>query len=396
MKPPSPVLEALACRYERSQAGRTGEGQRGVLVDVEVLLREAGASEGETRARAEQHLREAERNGLLKLEPLHKRDPGSLGQVRFSAAQEAGLYEHLGRPSPTTVRRTLSAQFASAAAFDVPERWRESWWSWCERVSRAALTGESVEPFDRNPSRENDRLLALLPRLLSWEGESLVRFASCVLCGDSKTLEALAAKDREGELRDRLRGKLGRILEEITGGTVRTLDDIGIIPNPRFALIHGPLRLRLDGEWLDLGRLRGAVRLAELDIARAEEVRSDTTRCLTVENEATFHELAKLQSGELLIQTSFPGSGTLRLLQRLPESLEFWHFGDSDEAGFEILRSLQDKSGRVFRPLHMERGRVPFEQEALGRPASRVWPFYGEPPLEGFGGSRRSARSSPS
>lgn len=378
MKPPSPVLEALARRYERSQAGRTGEGQRDVLVDVEVLLREAGASEGEARARAEQHLRDAERNGLLKLEPLHKRDPGSLGQVRFSVAQEAGLYEHLGRPSPSAVRRTLSAQFAGAAAFDVPPRWRDAWRSWCERMSQASLTGESVEPFDRDPSPENDRLLALLPRLLSWEGESLVRFASCVLCGDSKALEALAAKDREGELRDRLRGKLGRILEQITGGAVRTLDDLGILPNPRFALIHGPLRLRLDGEWLDLGRLRGAVRLAELDIARAEAVDSGATRCLTIENEATFHELAKLQSGVLLIQTSFPGSGTLRLLQRLPTQLEFWHFGDSDEAGFEILRNLREKSGREFRPLHMERGRVPFEQEAMGRPVSSRWPFYGE------------------
>jgi hypothetical protein len=204
----------------------------------------------------------------------------------------------------------------------------------------------------------------------------LVRFASCVLCGNSKTLESLAAQDREGDFRDKLRGKLGRLLEEITSGQICALDDVGIPPNPRFALIHGPIKLRLDGEWLELGRLQGAFRLAEADIVRAESLITAAQRCLTVENETSFHELAKLQSGTLLIQTSYPGSGTLKLLQRLPAELEFRHFGDSDDAGFDILRVLREKSGRDFQPLQMQHGRVPFEQESLGRPNLKCWPFY--------------------
>jgi len=56
------------------------------------------------------------------------------------------------------------------------------------------------------------------------------------------------------------------------------------------------------GAWLDSGQLQGAFRLAEADIVRASGVETDAKRCLTVENEAAFHELAKLQSGELLIQ----------------------------------------------------------------------------------------------
>ena len=182
--------------------------------------------------------------------------------------------------------------------------------------------------------------------------------------------------DRDGEFRGKLRGKLGRLLEEITSGQIRSLDDIGILPNPRFALIHGPLKLQLDGEWLDLGRLSGAFRLAESDIERAESLVTTALRCVTIENETSFHELAKLESNELLIQTSYPGSGTLKLLQRLPGEMEFWHFGDSDEAGFDIVRVLREKSGRNFQPLHMKRGRVPFEQESLGRPKLKSWPFY--------------------
>jgi len=377
MKHPAPVLEALSRRYERRLAGRTGEFSRDVLVDVEDLLRDAGAAEGDSRAVAEQQLREAEQAGILKLEPLHKRDRASLHQVRFSPANETGLFDFLGRSSPKLVRDTLAKQFADAAAHELLARWREGWKAWCEKMRAAALAGKSVEPFDRHPSADNAKLLALLPRLLAWEGESLVRFASCVLCGDSKTLESLAAQDRDGEFRDKLRGKLGRLLEDITSGQICALDDVGILPNPRFALIHGPIKLRLDGEWLDLGRLQGAFRLAEADIVRAESLITAAQRCLTVENETSFHELAKLQSGTLLIQTSYPGSGTLKLLQRLPTELEFWHFGDSDDAGFDILRVLREKSGRDFQPLQMQSGRIPFEQESLGRPILNRWPFYG-------------------
>ncbi|GDY23584.1 hypothetical protein LBMAG56_49310 [Verrucomicrobiota bacterium] len=140
-------------------------------------------------------------------------------------------------------------------------------------------------------------------------------------------------------------------------------------------LAHGPLRLKLDGEWLDLGRLHGAFRLSQSDIDRAEAIDTTAVRCLTVENETSFHELAKLRSGVLLIQTSFPGSATVALLKRLPATLEFHHFGDSDEAGFEILRDLRERSERNFQALHMERGRPNFEQESLGRPKPD-WPFY--------------------
>ena len=260
------VLESLALRYERSIAGRTGESKRDLLLDVEELLRDTNAIEGDAWVVAEPRLREAEQAEILKLEPLHKRDRRSLHQVRFNPANETKLFAAVNRSAPEMVRQTLAGQFATAATFSLPERWRAQWCAWCERMQLAALAGRSVEPFDRQPTQDNAGVLALLPRLLAWEGESLVRFASCVLCGDSKILESLAARDHDGEFRDKLRGKLGRLLEDITDGRIRALDDLGILPNPRFALVHGSLKLQLEGEWLDLGRLHGSFRLSEEDL----------------------------------------------------------------------------------------------------------------------------------
>jgi hypothetical protein len=100
--------------------------------------------------------------------------------------------------------------------------------------------------------------------------------------------------------------------------------------------------------------------------------------------------------------------------------MAYWHFGDSDPEGFDILRDLRSRSGRPFQSLLMDyrpadsaptlevddrrlikrllelpimeaeyfplrqmlqagsKGR--FEQESLGRPKLRTWPFY--PPAE--------------
>lgn len=374
--PPPPILEAFAQRYERSAGGRTGETQREFRVDIEDLLLDLRATEGDARAVAEQHLRDAATHGLIHLEPLHPRDPHSLHRVRLPLGGESALYQRLGRPSPSHSRSTLANQFTEAAHAHVPERWQVQWSQWCNRMAEESLAGRSVTPFDRTQPFRNQELLDLLPRLLSWEGESLVRFASCVLCGHSKRLGDLAAVERTAEGEEQLRGKLGRLLSDITTGQIHSLEDLGIVPNPRSVLVHGPLRLRFGAQWLDLGLLLGPFKLSHRDVLRADELTVGARRCVTIENETSFHELAKLNSGELLIQTSFPGSATAALIQRCPADIEYWHFGDSDEAGFEILRVLREKTGRNFKPFLMERGRDPHEQESLGRPEMAEWPFY--------------------
>ncbi len=381
MKTPSPVLLALARHYEKSHAGRTGRGTLDVSIELEALLREVNCRSGEAREIAERQLRELD-GKLIQLEFAHKKDKANIFKVRLSPASEAEFYKFIAQPSPTEKRQNLSCLFLNASSDPaVPETWRAAWEKFCRDFSRAALNGEPLLHFNRNDPDETAELLELLPKLLAWpetSGESLVRFASCVVTENknSKRLEQLAAKEQDGPFQGKLRGRLGRLLDIITEGRIQTLDDLGIFANPRFALVHGPIRLLFEKGRLDLGLLQGPCRIALEDINRADRVETNATRCLTVENETSFHELAKLQSGELLIQTSYPGSATLALLKRLPAAMEFWHFGDTDKDGFEILRVLSEKSGRTFKPLHMQPGRNHFEQESLGRPRISHWPFY--------------------
>lgn len=357
------ILRALAQRYAGTQAGRTGVGTRDFILDYEEFLKTNGCKDGDRRVIAERDLAHAANLKWLVLEP-HRRDSKLIQRIRFSPVHEHLLFEAIGEPTPTERRLQLADQFVSAAdSVEVPTGWKNDWRDYCQRLSKAALTGMSVEPFSREDFQGNAELLRLLPRLLGWPGESLMRFASCALCGDSKRLE-------------QLKGRVALALQQLSHNKLCSLEDVNILENPRFVLAHGPIRLRLEGQWVDFGRLMGPFRLSQVDIERAEVIETSALRCLTVENETSFHELAQKQSGELLVQTSYPGSATVAFLKRLPGHLHFAHFGDSDEDGFKILETLVRLTGCPFRPLHMERGRTPFEQESLGRPQINHWPFY--------------------
>lgn len=336
----SRVLRKIAELYAGSQAGRTGQEERDWLVDFRELLEAAECEDGDERAQAQADLVEAETRGILRLE-RHRRDADLIERVRLPRGRSAALFAVLDEISPSEKRNRLARQIAKAAqAIGVPAQWRERWQSYLLRLELAALKGASVLPFSREDPQANEELLALLPKLLGWEGESLIRFASCELCGDSKRLGELA-------------NKLNRILTEASGGQIQNLEALGILANPRSVLLHGPLRLQRSRQWIDFGPLQGPVRISGQDLVNAEKIETAAGRCLTVENETTFAELAKLQSGVLLVCTSFPGSATLSLIKALPATMEFWHFGDSDPAGFEILRDLRARTGRPFKSLHM-------------------------------------------
>jgi hypothetical protein len=335
---------------------------------------------------------------------MHPRDAQLIFRVRL--AREGGeewLFSRIGEQTPTEHRKQVAEVFAKAARESIAAPWQNDWNQWCEGLAKRALRGGALAPFSREDIPANEELLNILPALLSWPSESLIRFASCVICGDSKRL-------------DQLRSKLEACLAQLSAKDGASLEDFGLLETPRYVLLHGSLKLELQGDVLDLGLFHGPVRISEVDIRKASSLTTSATRCLTVENETSFYELAKLNSGTLLIQTSYPGRAVLETLRRLPAEIHCWHFGDSDPAGFDILRDLRKRSGRRIEPLHMkyrplststilseadrrltlklcneplmsdlrvelerllETGRKgAFEQETLGRPRMRTWPFY--------------------
>jgi hypothetical protein len=395
------ALRVFAERYRDSQAGRTGVSVSDFPLDYQKFLKAAHANTAEARIIIEQQLRRAAASsgGHFVIE-THPRDENILLLLRLKRdGGEAWLFQHLGEPSPTQERRQLASVFAEAQNAALPERWQTAWQAWCSAVARKAECGEAIAPFQRSDLAATRELLQVLIRVLNWQGESLMRFASCVICGNSKRLETL-------------RPRLEQALTQLSVGSITSLEDLGLLEKPRRVLLHGPLRL----DELDLAALRGPYSLSETDLRAARHLHSTAARVLTVENETTFLELAKSNRDTLLIQTSYPNRAVLALLSRLPAELPVFHFGDTDPAGFAILRDLRARTARPIQPIHMayrprpdsstlsaeEKSQLTrliadpamsdcyalltamreagtkgdYEQESLGPPELEGWPFY--------------------
>ena len=387
------MLLALAALYRHSKVGR--EGTVGdFIADFRSLLSAAASTDGDARVRAAEDLRcaEHESGGLLTLD-RHPRDPNIIYKVRLRPAGEDWLFQRLGQRPTGAQRSELAAWFREQAAansvqFVLPDRQtgfqpvmedsasclsanattgrkpighdsqdacpsvksaasraggapHPGWPAWLLDLAERAQAGKSVLPFERDNAAFNVELLRTIAAVLTWPEESLMRYASAVICGDSKRLQVLEARLLQG-------------LRAITADPAASLETFGILQTPRAVLLHGPLQLDLPGGTLDLGLLCGPVAISASDLEAATSLRCSASACLTVENESVFRELAKRNPGILLLHTSFPGAATRRLLSLLPATLSCHHFGDTDPAGFDILRDLRARSGRAFQPIGME------------------------------------------
>jgi hypothetical protein len=333
------TLQTLAELFRKSAAGGRGAA-RDFTIDYEKFLRAANAADGDEREFAERDLLSGEREskGLLSID----RAPRSGIPTRIRLARDGGeawLFTCLGTATPAGQREALAAFFRQAATWKVPEKWSKSWQQWHRSLAARALGGESIQPFHRGDSAGNADFVRTLAGVLNWQGESLIRYASAVICGDSKRLQALESR-------------LLAALVEITGAT--SLDSFGILHKPRTVMFHGPLALHYANRIVDFTVLPGVVSLSETNLTEATKVTTTTQGCLTVENEDVFLELAKRNPGVLLVHTSFPGSAVRRLFGLLDPAIECHHFGDSDPAGFDILRDLREKTGRFIRPMFMD------------------------------------------
>lgn len=344
MKLQSKVLLKLAEIYEDSAAGRHGTGRIDIQPEYETLLRDAGCAEGDMRALAEEHLQNAVAAGVIVLDPIHKRDTRHFSKVRLSPRKEHCFYEWIHRESPTARRKKWAALFREAGLRDVPSQWRGTWLSFCERRAEAALIWRNMEPFRFSQMSRGGQMLLFTAHLLAWKGQQLIRYPSYELTGNSKRLE-------------RWQLSLESLLSETSGGGIASFEAHGLLPMPCVATFHGPVRFVCHGQVsLDAALSTDSSTRSADDIRRATRIETTAARCLIIENKTPFLALSKLQSGILLVWSSFPNSATVALLKRLHEAhpaLEFFHHGDTDAAGYDILRDLRQQTGIDIRSHHM-------------------------------------------
>ncbi len=393
-------LETLHDQWMTARKRRVEASLRAFRRDWETLLDDAGLKSAEDRQAAH---REAEKLPLKLIPFRHK--PRFIDKVEVPLESEAWLHAQFG---------SQTGEEAQRAALEVVERFSmqrhallpEAWNALLSRLKSEFAIPRVLEPFRWLEASRVEELLKLIFDLTAreWPDGTLIRDASTQLGHDSKHIEAQQSF-------------IERALAQLFGRET-PLEALGIQSSHSVLHYGGPLVLHFDDhvKTLDL-RFEATLSVAELELAT--HITTTAERLLTVENrKTTFLQLvrADVARSTLIVSTSFPTQAVRLLLQKLPPDLPHHHFGDTDPAGWDILRKLREVSGRAVSPLQMhwrsKTDALPltqrdqqiltrlladpsiadchvelhamqqagtkgdFEQESLGRPNLERWPFY--------------------
>ncbi len=399
-------LEVLHQQWLTARGGRADAAARSFRRDWEKLLDDAGVARAEDRQAA---VREAEKEQALGHVKLHglKGRAYLVQKIEIPLEAESWWHEQFGsRAGSDRQQRSLEVVRES---FDREHPLLQELWAALGQSLIAAFTAaKTLGPFSwREPERVTF-LLSLLFDVTSreWPRGTLLRDASVSMGRDSKLLEGHQAV-------------LARSLELLFGREM-PLEALGIQTSNSTLHFSGPLTLHFEnGESHATDFLRFESTLPVSEIERAVRITTTAERLLTVENrKTTFLQLARADAGRstLIIATSFPSQAVRLLLEKFPAELPHHHFGDTDPAGWDILRCLREVTPRSVMPFLMkwrpraeaaaltsrerqilvrlladpcmtdcagelrqmlESGtRGDFEQESLGRPDLACWPFY--------------------
>lgn len=402
MKHPAWLVE-LHRQWKKARGRRTTVAVRSFSRVWEDLLDEAGLHRAEERQAAE---RELEKLSHFKrhYQPLRRR----LLKIELLVDGEAWLDGLFGTQSGGDAKEQALAVVRRHAGVAHPLL-AELWAALCGKLEVEFLQPRVCGPFRWREAAGVDALLTLLFQVTAqeWAEGTLVRAASTRLGLESKELE-----EQQGAVERAL---------ELMFGRQMPLEALGIQTSNSVLYFSGPLTLHFaDGKVHVSETLRSESTLSVTDLGRAVSITTTAERLLTVENrKTTFVQLARADERRttLIVATSFPTPAVRLLLEKLSAGVPHYHFGDTDASGWDILRKLREVvPGREVLPFLMgwrakEDARVltvrekqivlrllgdplmadchealramlesgmkgDFEQETLGAPELREWPFY--------------------
>lgn len=128
-----------------------------------------------------------------------------------------------------------------------------------------------------------------------------------------------------------------------------------IVKSHGYAYIKNGLVLQINKQIVNLDDLGTELSLSDEAIEKLEIKSISTNKVITVENLTTFHYFDK-KDYSVIYLGGFHNSTKRKLIEKIKiykPSLEWYHFGDIDWGGFQILLDLRKKTGITFIPYLM-------------------------------------------
>jgi len=190
--------------------------------------------------------------------------------------------------------------------------------------------------------------------------EIFVRDLSVRIFNDSKRLE---------NLRGRISGCLYKYGDFSNKDAV--FDELGVVRNPSYVMVKGPVRMTFGRQLLDIGELTGDIALSANTLQGLTDAHVYGERVITVENLTSFHRYDSHGSETVIYLGGFHNGVRREFLRMIAASADsnvtYHHFGDIDAGGFYIYRHLRKNTGIDFRPYMMDRDTL-IKYEAYSKP----------------------------
>lgn len=203
---------------------------------------------------------------------------------------------------------------------------------------------------NRKPQYSDDlvkleQILKVLAEVEKVEEEVFIRNFSIRVLGDSKAFE-------------KIKTSVASILCEYGEYTDKdhVLENLNIVSNPGYVYAKGNGRITISGQVIDFISLDGDLGLSSALLDSIEEVKVYASKVITIENLTTFNSYADKDTFAIYLG-GYHNSVRRKLIRKIYEQnpdKDYYHYGDIDAGGFNILLDLHAKTGISFVPFNMD------------------------------------------
>ena len=189
-----------------------------------------------------------------------------------------------------------------------------------------------------------ERILKVLAEVENVEEEVFIRNFSIRVLGDSKAFDKIKTSVvsilcKYGEYADK----------------DHVLENLNIVNNPGYVYAKGNGRITVSGQVIDFGSLDGDLGLSSALLDNIESVQVYASKVI-IENLTTFNSYADKDAFAIYLG-GYHNSIRRKLIRKIHEQnpdLAYFHYGDIDAGGFNILLDLRAKTGISFVPYNMD------------------------------------------
>ncbi len=331
------ILETLLDQYESS---RRFSGQHKVERKVQVSVSRLfpqylDHADYDTFTAVNEAIITLERQDLI----IVKRDRARICQsIQLNLDTLALAYRYLDRTPKKDIQSALAELLTRyQGQNDVLDRFCLS------QLERIAVN-KSVAYFS-NDLAEFEQILIAVAALHQVRTEMFTRDFSVRIFKDSKAF-------------DRISSKVVNLLLEYGDFPEKdqVLTSLNLVKNPTYVHFKGAGVLVLRGQRIDLSVLSGDIALSAAVLPDIESIIATGGEVMTVENLTSFHLVTG--AGRLLIYLGGFHNQVRRdfivKVQAQNPQATYYHFGDIDAGGFQILQHLRRQTGIDFRPWKMD------------------------------------------